>query len=110
LMTILCVILETCFGSAVGEPIAIDLTGLMSGAASFETSSLCILVGGLFWSFVLAIRFSDKIATASVRAASRKTSAFVDGTAFASSVLGTAILTMTIVARPIKQNKASQTV
>src|SRR3954451_18667970 len=109
-MMILSVVLENCIGSAVGNPIATDLTGLISGAASFETSSLSILVEGLSCSFALAIRFSDKIATASVRAASRITSPLLDGKAFPRSVLETAIFRMTVVARPIKHNKASQTV
>jgi hypothetical protein len=109
-VTILSVVLESCFGSAVGNPVATVSTGLISGAVCFAASSVCSLVEGLFWSFVLAVRSSDKRATASVRAAPRVTSAFVDGTAFERSVLETAILTMRVVARPIRHNKASQTV
>src|SRR3954453_2027399 len=108
--TILAGVLESCFGSALDNSIAIASTGLTSSAASLETSSLSVLVVELFWSLVLAIRFSAKGAVASVRAAPGKAFAVADGRAFGRSLLETPNFTTTVAARPIKHNKASQTV
>src|SRR3954454_10761384 len=84
-VTILAGVLESCFGSALDNPIAIDSTGLTSRPASFETSSLSVSVEELFWTVVLALRFSDKSAVASLSAARGKASALADGTAFGKS-------------------------
>ena len=82
LFTILSIFSDGCFGSVVGDPIAMDLTDLTSGAASFMyvTWSLSAFVNVSLWKFVPVVMFSDESATLSVRVASRETSAFAEVT------------------------------
>jgi hypothetical protein len=115
LIMILSIFFETGFGSVVGNAIAIDAIDLTSGATSFEckTSSLSAFAKTSLWSSVAAVRVSDESASPSGKVACRNTSAFVTTTpaeAFALASGAMPILTATIVARPIRQTRASQTV
>jgi hypothetical protein len=115
LMTIVFIFFETDFGSVVGNAIARDAIDLTSGVTSFlcKTSSLSAFAKALLWSSVPAVRFSDESASPSVRVTGGATSGFVTGTPAEALALARGampILTATIVARPIRQNKESQTV
>jgi hypothetical protein len=108
------IFLETGFGSIVGNAIAVDAIDLSSGAASlvYETSSLSAFDKASLRSSVPALRFSDDSAS-SAGVARRTTSAFVTGTlpdASARASGAMPILTATIVVRPIRHKRASQTV
>ena len=111
LMTILSIVLATCFGSAVGITSGIGFTGLTSRAASLVgTSSLSAFS---FRNTVPIVTFSDERAILLVRVVSRLTSDFGSGIARRTSapVEGDMrIFTTTVVATPIKHNSASQTI
>jgi hypothetical protein len=113
-VTIQSIFLESGFGSVVGKAIAVDAIDLTSGAASlvYETSSLSAFDKASLRSSVPALRFSDDSAS-SAGVARRTTSAFVTGTlpdASARASGAMPILTATIVVRPIRHKRASQTV
>jgi hypothetical protein len=115
LIMILSIFFETGFGSVVGNAIAIDAIDLSSGATSFvcKTSSLSAFAKASLWSSVAAVRVSDESASPSGKVACRNTSAFVTAPPTEALALATGampILTATIVARPIRQSSASQTV
>jgi hypothetical protein len=114
LMMIVFIFFESDFGSVAGNAIAIDAIDLTSGVTSFlcKTSSLSAFPNASLWSSGSACGCSDESATLSVRV-TFKTSAFVTGTpaeAFALEKGAMPILTATIVPRPTRQNRASQTV
>jgi hypothetical protein len=115
LMTIVSIFFETDLGSVVGNAIARDAIDLTSGPMSslWKTSSLSAFAKALLWSSVPAVRFSHESTSPSVRVAGGATSGFVTGTPAEALALARGampILTATIVARPVRQSSASQTV
>jgi hypothetical protein len=89
LLTILSIFPDGCFGSVAGNPIAMDLTDLTSGAASFMyvTWSLSDFANVSLGTFVRAVAFSDESAPLLVRVGSRETSAFAEDTPWETSAL-----------------------